>query len=122
MTDSHVETISAITLVTTDMARSTAFYEALGFDTVFGGPDSDFTSLASGACFVNVTTRGAHGAPNFWGRVIFYVSDVDGLYRRAVAAGYTPEFSPRDATWGERFFHLVDPDGHELSFARPLGT
>jgi hypothetical protein len=26
----------------------------------------------------------------------------------------------RDAEWGERFFHLVDPDGHELSFARPL--
>ena len=21
---------------------------------------------------------------------------------------------------GERFFHLTDPDGHELSFARPL--
>ena len=27
---------------------------------------------------------------------------------------------PRDAEWGERFFHLTDPDGHELSFARPL--
>jgi hypothetical protein len=21
---------------------------------------------------------------------------------------------------GERFFHITDPDGHELSFARPL--
>jgi hypothetical protein len=28
--------------------------------------------------------------------------------------------SPRDAEWGERFFHMDDPDGHELSFARPL--
>src|ERR1700737_4496053 len=27
---------------------------------------------------------------------------------------------PHDAEWGERFFHLIDPDGHELSFARPL--
>ena len=29
---------------------------------------------------------------------------------------------PRPATpnGGERFFHLIDPDGHELSFARPL--
>jgi uncharacterized glyoxalase superfamily protein PhnB len=27
---------------------------------------------------------------------------------------------PRDAEWGERFFHLTDPDGHELSFAWPL--
>jgi uncharacterized glyoxalase superfamily protein PhnB len=29
-------------------------------------------------------------------------------------------YCPRDAEWGERFFHLSDPDGHELSFARPL--
>ncbi len=28
--------------------------------------------------------------------------------------------SPRDAEWSERFFHTDDPDGHELSFARPL--
>src|SRR5438094_9365715 len=26
---------------------------------------------------------------------------------------------PRDAEWGERFFHVTDPDGHELSFAWP---
>jgi len=23
---------------------------------------------------------------------------------------------------GERFFHLIDPDGHELSFAWPLDS
>jgi uncharacterized glyoxalase superfamily protein PhnB len=27
---------------------------------------------------------------------------------------------PADAPWGERYFHVRDPDGHELSFARPL--
>ena len=27
---------------------------------------------------------------------------------------------PRNASWGERYFHLQDPDGHELSFAKPL--
>jgi len=25
-------------------------------------------------------------------------------------------FRPRDASWGERYFHMPDPDGHELSF------
>jgi uncharacterized glyoxalase superfamily protein PhnB len=54
------------------------------------------------------------------GGVIFYVTDVDALYERALAAGCQPATVPRDAEWGERFFHLVDPDGHELSFARPL--
>jgi uncharacterized glyoxalase superfamily protein PhnB len=42
------------------------------------------------------------------------------LYSRLVAAGFQPDIAPRDAEWGERFFHLSDPDGHELSFARPL--
>ena len=30
--------INAVTLVTADMARSHAFYDALGFETVLGGP------------------------------------------------------------------------------------
>jgi len=45
---------------------------------------------------------------------------VDAFYAHALAAGAKPEFAPRDAPWGERYFHLVDPDGHELSFAKPL--
>jgi uncharacterized glyoxalase superfamily protein PhnB len=52
--------------------------------------------------------------------VIFYHSDVDALHASIVAAGYRPDTVPRDAEWGERFFHLTDPDGHELSFAWPL--
>ena len=24
---------------------------------------------------------------------------------------------PQDTSWGERYFHMRDPDGHELSFA-----
>jgi uncharacterized glyoxalase superfamily protein PhnB len=28
--------------------------------------------------------------------------------------------APTDAPWGERYFHLRDPDGHELSFAKLL--
>jgi catechol 2,3-dioxygenase-like lactoylglutathione lyase family enzyme len=33
--------------------------------------------------------------------------------------GFHPEI-PRDASWGERYFHMSDPEGHELSFARPI--
>ena len=25
-----------------------------------------------------------------------------------------------DVPWGERFFHISDPDGHEMSFAKLL--
>jgi hypothetical protein len=43
---------------------------------------------------------------------------VSAFYADVVARGYRPDAAPRDAEWGERFFHLTDPDGHELSFAR----
>jgi uncharacterized glyoxalase superfamily protein PhnB len=43
---------------------------------------------------------------------------VDAMYRRVLAFNLEPDFEPRDAPWGERYFHLSDPDGHELSFAR----
>jgi uncharacterized glyoxalase superfamily protein PhnB len=55
-----------------------------------------------------------------WGRVILWVDDVDAAYSRVIAAGGVPDAAPADAPWGERYFHVRDPDGHELSFARPL--
>ena len=36
-----------------------------------------------------------------------------------MAAGYTPDTAPADAPWRERYYHIADPDGHEISFARP---
>ena len=54
-------------------------------------------------------------------RGIFYVvDDVGAMYARVLARGFTPATPPRDAKWGERYFHLTDPDGHTFSFARPL--
>ncbi|HUB48440.1 MAG TPA: VOC family protein [Acetobacteraceae bacterium] len=116
-----IEGISAITLATHDMARAVAFYAALGFALKDGGADARFTSFRAGTGYLNLTT--APGRTwSWWGRAIFYVDDVDTLHARAVAAGLTPEFAPRDASWGERYFHITDPDGHELSFARPLSN
>jgi len=54
-----------------------------------------------------------------WGRLIFYVTDVDAQWTHLNERGFDPGI-PQDAAWGERYFHMLDPDGHELSFARPL--
>jgi len=117
----RVEAISAVTLVTSQMAASVSFYEGLGLRVLYGGGDAAFTSFRVGAGYLNVQ-RDDHwtSPPVVWGRVIFHVDDVDAMYERAVAAGLTPATEPADAAWGERFFHIRDPDGHELSFARPL--
>ena len=115
-----IEGLSAITLATRDMGRAVAFYETLGFLRLFGGESASFTSFRAGDAYLNLTMDLRHPRPVWWGRVIFHVSDVDETYRRALDAGLEPEAPPRDAEWGERYFHICDPDGHELSFARPL--
>ena len=112
--------ISAITLATHDMARAVAFYQALGFVLKFGGPTASFTSFHAGSGYLNLTSMPTERVRGWWGRAIFYVDDVDAQFAQAESAGLGPEFAPRDASWGERYFHIIDPDGHELSFARPI--
>ena len=58
--------------------------------------------------------------PRVWGRFIVWVDDVDAVHRRLLDHGIEPEFAPSDAPWGERYFHVLDPAGHEVSIARRL--
>jgi catechol 2,3-dioxygenase-like lactoylglutathione lyase family enzyme len=115
-----IEGISAVTLATHDMARAVRFYRALGFVIHYGGEDASFTSFTAGAGYLNLIAQPAERLWSWWGRVIFYVTDVDALYERAVSLGLRPQSPPCDAPWGERYFHLTDPDGHEVSLARPI--
>ena len=110
--------ISAVTFAVRDMARSVAFYRKLGFELVHGGELASFSSLKAGGAFVNLGASPGY-EHRWWGRVIFRLDDVDAHYREMQAQGLIPE-QPRDAPWGERFFHVTDPDGHELSFAELL--
>ncbi|MCI0430455.1 MAG: VOC family protein [Rhodospirillales bacterium] len=113
-----IECVSAITLATHDTSRAVRFYQTLGFPLMHGGADAPFTSLRAGTGYLNLITQPASRQWSWWGRVIFYVSDVDALYEHAVACGLQPDTPPRDGAWGERYFHMTDPDGHEISFAK----
>lgn len=115
-----IESISAVTLLTRDMARAVAFYESLGFRIHYGGREASFTSFHAGEGYLNLQTDKSARSPAKWGRVIYHVDDVDAMHARCISAGLSPQFAPRDADWGERYFHVTDPDGHELSFAKPL--
>ena len=70
-----IESISAITLATHDMARAVRFYTTLGFDLIRGGEDATFTSFRVGTGYLNLTVQPErrHGA--WWGVQTGYVGN-----------------------------------------------
>jgi uncharacterized glyoxalase superfamily protein PhnB len=114
-----IKALSAVTLATHDMRRAVQFYRLVDLTLLYGGEEATFTSFRAGDNFLNLIAQPAAKRWSWWGRLIFHHPDVDALYARLVAAGCRPDAAPRDAAWGERFFHITDPDGHELSFAWP---
>ena len=116
----RIEKVSAITLQVAHMDASVRFYrDVLGMELLYGGPNASFSSLRiPDTEFPVINLQRGHPASD-WGRMIFHVADVDAFWAHLKEKGLEPD-SPEDASWGERYFHLHDPDGHELSFARPL--
>ncbi len=113
-----IQHISAVTLSVQDMAQSVNFYKKLGLELAYGGEEASFTSFRAGQGFINLNLTGSH-VTRGWGRIILRVEEVDLLHSELEKNGLKPE-PPRDGGWGERFFHLQDPNGHELSFAQLL--
>lgn len=119
---SGLESISAVTFLVADMGESVGFYSSLGFGLLFGGVEAAFSSFSVGSGYLNLQAQDEEPAgARLWGRVVIWVSDVDEMYKRARRGGWRTETEPADAPWGERYFHIRDPDGNELSFARRLG-
>jgi catechol 2,3-dioxygenase-like lactoylglutathione lyase family enzyme len=116
----NIEKISAVTLKVASMTNSVRFYrDVLGMEIIYGGEATDFSSLCTKDGKGPILNLEQGRSVTGWGRLIFYVADVDAIWAYLREKGFHPE-SPQDASWGERYFHMPDPDGHELSFARPL--
>lgn len=121
-----VNSISAVTFFVSDMERSCKFYSSIpGFELHFGGPSYKFTSFKiAKKTYLNLELNADKKNTEF-GRVIFYCDDVDALYKflknnNEFSRFATFETEPTDAKWGERFFHIRDPDNYQLSFAIPV--
>jgi catechol 2,3-dioxygenase-like lactoylglutathione lyase family enzyme len=122
--------ISAVTLKIRDMRKSCSFYSRIpGFKLVYGGAAKPFTTFEVGGnkMYLNLELVDdiASSDPRDFGRIIFHTEDVDSLYHymkndKAISEAISFENEPADAPWGERFFHVREPDGYQLSFARPL--
>lgn len=118
--------VHLITLGVTDMARSRAFYAALGWemspvsmdevtfyqagDHVFGLYMQDMlnedTSLSA------PKPGGITLATNMQSR-----ADVDEMYQKALDAGATELTRPRELPWGGYVGYFADPDGHPWEFS-----
>ena len=115
---SEITHVSAVTLKISDMRKSVAFYrDILGLKVKYGGESSSFVSFRIGNSYLNLER--SDSVATGWGRIVFYCDNVDEIYSKLKQKGFSPP-KPENASWGERFFHIKDPDGHELSIARPL--
>jgi catechol 2,3-dioxygenase-like lactoylglutathione lyase family enzyme len=115
-----IEKVSAVTFRVANMNASVRFYrDVLGMELLYGGEGATFSSLRAKDAQSAILNLELGDPASRWGRLIFHVADVDAVWRHLTEKGFNPE-TPRDAQWGERYFHMPDPDGHELSFARPI--
>ena len=123
--------LSLVTLGVTDMARSRAFYEVLGWEGVGGTGDEpvffqagdmivalwDRVRLAEDSC---VADGGG------WGGVTLALNvespaEVDAVTEEARAAGATVGREPAETFWGGYTSIVVDPDGHPWEIAHNPG-
>jgi catechol 2,3-dioxygenase-like lactoylglutathione lyase family enzyme len=119
-----------------NMKRSCDFYSNIpGFRLAYGGSSNDsFTTFEIGGdmpkTYLNLELATKRKSeydipPRHFGRVIFHTDNVDKLYlyfkaNEAISKIILFENEPANAPWGERYFHILEPDGYQLSFAQPL--
>ena len=119
--------VSLITLGVADIARATAFYEALGWKRAAESLPGEITffQLAGQvlALYPRVMMEQDMGRPVEVGGSIVPAQNldsrqgVDRLFAEAVSAGGTPLKMPYETEWGGYVAYLADPDGHIWEFA-----
>jgi catechol 2,3-dioxygenase-like lactoylglutathione lyase family enzyme len=123
--------LDAIGIVAADIARSAAFYRAIGVDVGEpSGSDHFEATLPNGLRLMWDTAElikqidptwepptGHHVALAF---ACDSPGDVDATYEAALAAGGTSKLEPWDAFWGHRYAQVLDPDGQPVDFFAAL--
>jgi catechol 2,3-dioxygenase-like lactoylglutathione lyase family enzyme len=104
--------LNQITLPVSDIPRSKAFYEKLGFRLLVDSPHySRFLAPEGDTTFsIHVESGPIHP-----GAVIYLeCEDVDARHRELAALGMAFDYAPRDERWLWREALLHDPDGHPI--------
>jgi uncharacterized glyoxalase superfamily protein PhnB len=115
-----VPQLDAIGIVSSDLARTRAFYRVLGIE--FGeGDDHIEATMPNGVRLMVDTESVIRSFRPDWSRAdgtqvalafgCDTPAEVDELFARALEAGFVGEKEPWDAVWGQRYAQLSDPDG-----------
>jgi predicted lactoylglutathione lyase len=119
--------LSLITLGVSDLARSRAFYEALGWQTG-AGPDDDVVFFQTGCMVVALWSRerlaedSAVEDNGGWGGITLAYNtrspaEVDSVIEEARSAGGAITREPGETFWGGYSAMFSDPDGHPWEVA-----
>jgi catechol 2,3-dioxygenase-like lactoylglutathione lyase family enzyme len=122
--------ISLVTLGVTDLARSTAFYEALGWKRA--NNDADVVFFQAGGMVLALWSRdhlaedsGVTDSGGWGGVTLAYnvrsPSEVDAVLVEASAAGATIARPGAPTFWGGYSGVFIDPDGHPWEVAHNPG-
>ncbi len=125
--------LDLIGIIVADMAKSLAFYRALGLDIP---PEMDSEghveiTLENGLRLAWDTQEIIRSFDESWqpgsghhqmGMAFLCDSpaDVDASHQRIVSMGYTSHKEPFDAFWGQRYAQVKDPDGNVVDLFASL--
>lgn len=124
--------LDAIAVVSTDMARSKAFYTLLGFSFEGGFLSDDHVEperrpgeprlMIDSAKLMTQLIGEAPRAPNhsIFAMLCDGPAEVDAYAKAIEAAGFTIVTQPWDAPWGQRYATVADPDGYRVDLFAPL--
>jgi catechol 2,3-dioxygenase-like lactoylglutathione lyase family enzyme len=119
-----------ITLYATDLARSRAFYEGLGFEEAFRFPSEGepihiellLDGFNLGIAQIDIAARQHGFEPNLGGHtveLVFWNDDTDALFAQLVAGGAPVIAEPHD--WLDdalRRAWIADPDGNPIQLVQ----
>ncbi|MGH7842678.1 MAG: VOC family protein [Candidatus Binataceae bacterium] len=125
-----IKGIDNIGICTTDVARSVAFYQKLGFSEAYRNDRGVLMAAVAVHLFIFATRQnapppmgrelGLFGNPPGIDHISLAVADVDAFYSKLQAAGVEFAGPPEDQSWGARMVGLKDPDGNNLYLLQKL--
>lgn len=110
--------LTGVTLHVDDVERSRDFYLRIPGAVLVQHRPGEFALVRIGEQQLGLLAASVlpEGSPGFHMEISATRSDVDALYEQVRAAGIEPDGPPADRWWGERTFHVADPDGNTIEF------